>query len=292
MLSRLIAYFESINYDNTNKSLWNICKPILGHHSYSDRILLVENNEIISNDNCLAKILNTYFANITRGLPIPRWHNEEISESNSDPIEKAVRKYASHPSIVKIKSNNDVHRERFEFACVLPEEVSKRISLLSSKKKVSGEIPTHILKLSNKVCTNSLTDCINNAINDCVFPNELKCADVTPVFKKGNKTDKSNYRPISILPVLSKVFERILYDQLYKFRETKLSTHLYGFRKSFYALLRMIENINKCLDKKAYAGAILMDLSNVFYTLNHELLISKLYACGFHKKPLRLIRII
>ena len=124
----------------------------------------------------------------------------------------AINKYISHPSIVKIRNLYN-QRDNFNFVHVLPEDVSKQISLLKSKKKVSGEIPTHILKLASNSCINSLTDCINNSINDCIFPVELKCADITPVYKKDDPTDKSNYRPISILPVISKVFERILYDQ-------------------------------------------------------------------------------
>ena len=205
------SYFESLNCDGSNKSLWNICKPIISSSTCSnDRILLVENNEIISDDLCLANIFNEYFANITTGLSIPKWYSSDNNKTPDDPVNAAITKYASHPSIIKIKDLNN-HTESFEFSHVLPEEVAKRISLLKSGKKVSGDIPTRILKLSSDHCANALTDCINNAINDCVFPTELKCADVTPVFKKDSKTEKSNYRPISILPVLSKVFERILY---------------------------------------------------------------------------------
>ena len=88
------SYFENPNC--------NICKPLLSSSTYSnDRILLVENNEIISDDLCLAETFNNYFANITKGLSIPRWHcgNTTIG----DPIDLAITKYSSHPSITKIK---------------------------------------------------------------------------------------------------------------------------------------------------------------------------------------------
>ena len=114
----------------------------------------------------------------------------------------------------------------------------------------------------------------NNAINDSVFPTELKCADVTPVFKKDNKTEKSNYRPISILPVLSKVFERIIYDQINSFMENKLSPHFCGFRRKYntqHALFLLLKNWQTCLDRNGYVGTLLMDLSKAYDCLPHDL---------------------
>ena len=288
------SYFENLNCDDSNKSLWNICKPLLSSSTYSnDRILLVENNEIISDDLCLAETFNNYFANITKGLSIPKWHCGNLNTTIGDPIELAITKYSSHPSITKIK--NELNRsgdKYFEFSHVLPEEIVKRISLLNNRKKVSGQIPTHILKLSSNICSNALTDCINNAINDCVFPTELKCADVTPIFKKDCRTEKSNYRPISILPVLSKVFERIMYDQINNFIKSKLSPYLCGFRKKYntqHALFHLLKNWQTCLDKHGYVGTLLMDLSKAYDCLPHDLIIAKLEAYGFGKKSLRLI---
>ena len=180
----------------------------------------------------------------------------------------------------------------FEFKTVLPEEISKRIRLLKKGKKVSGEIPTNILKIASNVCTDSLTDCINNSINDCTFPDDLKCADVTPVYKKNERTNKTNYRPISILPVLSKIFERIMFDQINIFMQTKLSTHLCGFRKKYstqHALFLLLKNWQKCLDKRGFIGTVLMDLSKAYDCLPHDLIIAKLEAYGFGYKSLRLI---
>ena len=76
------------------------------------------------------------------------------------------------------------------------------------------------------------TDCINNYILNCHFLDKLKYAYVTPVYKKYDSTDKTNYRPISILPSLSNVLEKILYKQIDSFFEHKLSNLLCGFRKN------------------------------------------------------------
>ena len=90
----------------------------------------------------------------------------------------------------------------------------KIIKSLNKKKSTSGFIPTWILHQSVHTLAQSLTECINYSLSGGFFPDELKLADVIPVFKKGDPMDKKNYRPISILPALSKVFERLMYNQL------------------------------------------------------------------------------
>ena len=114
----------------------------------------------------------------------------------------------------------------------------------------------------------------------------MKLADIIPVHKKDDKTDKSNYRPISGLPSGSKIFEKILHKQIGKYIETFLSKYLCGYRKGYsvqYALIALLEKLRIQLDKRGYGGAILMDLSKAFDTLNHDLLIAKLHAYGFSK---------
>ena len=117
----------------------------------------------------------------------------------------------------------------------------------------------------------------------------MKLADIIPVHKKDDKTDKSNYRPISGLPSGSKIFEKILHKQIGKYIETFLSKYLCGYRKRYsvqHALIALLEKLRIQLDKRGYGGAILMDLSKAFDTLNHDLLIAKLHAYGFIKSSL------
>ena len=86
---------------------------------------------------------------------------------------------------------------------------------LSSKRATrKGDIPAKILKDSLSVYTKELTTIVNNCLKDSLFPNELKLADVSPVFKKDDDLNKENYRPVSILSHMSKVFERIFYKQI------------------------------------------------------------------------------
>ena len=112
-----------------------------------------------------------------------------------------------------------------------------------------------------------------------IFPNELKLADIKPVFKKCDPTIVQNYRPISVLPAVSKIFERL--KQISLHIEDHFSPFLCGYRKGYkaqHALIALIEKWKIILNKNGYAGAVLMDLSKAFDTLNHDLLIAKLNA--------------
>ena len=112
------------------------------------------------------------------------------------------------------------------------------------------------------------------------FPMKLKLADISPIFKKMESIYVKNYRPVSILPAVPKFFERIMQKQMNGYIERFLSPFLCGYMKGYnsqYALLLMIEKWKESLDNGGHAGGIIMDLSKAFDTINHELLIAKLY---------------
>ena len=116
--------------------------------------------------------------------------------------------------------------------------------------------------------------------------------DVSPIYKKGGRNDKSNYRPVSILPVISKVYERLLFYQINDFLDSKLSQYQCGFRKGYssqYCLILMLEKWKQCIDKGGSSGALLLDLSKSFDCLSHDLLIAKLKPYGFSYEALKLI---
>ena len=132
----------------------------------------------------------------------------------------------------------------------------------------------------------------NKSITDNLFPCNLKIGNVTPLFKKDDGTKKENYRPISILPTNSKIFERLIFQQNTPFISQNLSPYLCGFRKGFnaqHALMRPKNKLNQSLDKNENIGLLMMDLSKAFDCISHNLLIAKLNAYGFSKESLRLI---
>ena len=121
----------------------------------------------------------------------------------------------------------------------------------------------------------------------------MKLANVTPVFKKGARTSKNNYRPVSILPILSKLFERLISKQLSEFFESILSKFQCGFRKGYgaqHCLLMMLETWKEATDNNKAFGALLTDLSKAFDCLSHDLLIAKLHAYGLDLASLKILQ--
>ena len=187
---------------------------------------------------------------------------------------------------MKIKSNFTPNFFEFKKICV--EDVRKYVLQLDKTKRTSGGIPTNILQGSLQTTAPLITQIM---IETSLFPEDLKLAEVKPI-KKGSTADMGNYRPISLLPTFSKVFERILYDQLSDHFQGLFSPLLCGFRKghsTHHALLKILLNWQKSLDNKGVVGAVLMDLSKAFDTLPHDLLIAKLACYGLSKPSLNLI---
>ena len=109
----------------------------------------------------------------------------------------------------------------------------------------------------------------------------MQKADISPIHKKKSKLDIENYPPVSILPVLSKIYERCMFDQMYAYFNNILSKHQCGFRQGYstqHSLLLMIEKFKKSLDNGNLCGMLLTDLSKAFDCLKHDLLIAILAA--------------
>ena len=115
------------------------------------------------------------------------------------------------------------------------------------------------------------------------FPNDLKHTDIAPMYKKNNKSEKENYRPVSILSNLFKIYGKLMYNPLYEYFDNILLPSQCGFRKGYSAqhcLLVMIEKFKEAIDRGYEFGALLTDLSKAFDCINHPLLIAKLYSYG------------
>ena len=130
------------------------------------------------------------------------------------------------------------------------------------------------------------------SIRKNIFPDALKFAEVSPLFKKDDNMNKNKFRPVSILVCISKIFERVYSDQMMDFFKSILSISLSAFRKSYSCesvLIRLVEDWKALIDKQQVVGAMLLDLSKAFDCLPHRLLISKLKAYGFSDSACSLI---
>ena len=289
--SILHYYFKNLNVNDLsdNRKVWKTIKPYFSNKGLnSKKLLLKEKGNLVSAEKELATIMNNFYINIAKDLEL-----KKDSKGKLNNLEDILKAYESRLSIEKIKKAINT-TEKFSFHNLKDDEVQKIImNLDGSKATPVGDIPTDMLKQAIDIHLLIMTQIINMSIDNNCYPEDLKLAEVSPVFKKKDDLNKENYRPISVLSHVSKVFERVMYQQIEGFMKDKLSNLLIGFRKNHntqHCLTSLLERWKKTLDKGGYIFAIFMDLSKAFDTLNHKLLIAKLGAYGFDTKALYYIK--
>ena len=281
-----------------NKKFWKNVKPLFSDKgTMRQQICIVQGNQIISDNKEVAETFNKYFVHAIDSLQLkisPYLLNSRIYTSEfKDPIDIIIEEFASHPSILKIKEMVKV--KQLSFKEINIDEIDYEISRLNPKKATTfGNIPTKIIKETKDISAPILHRIANSSmfINN-QFPDKLKLPDVSPLLKGGDATDVKNYTPVSIPPPVSKIFERLIQKQLLTHIDQYLSPYMCGYRKGYsaqYALVSLLEKWKESLDKKGYAGAMLMDLSKAFDTIDHNLLIAKLHAYGLSRSALKLIK--
>ena len=246
--------------------MWKTLNELTCRSSKSGTIpTCIESDEVIhTNPTSVAKILNEYFTTI--GLKLAN----QI-------------KIIFNPLITRV---TPLTNSSFSFVSIDEGTVHKYLRSLKTKKAIGlDHICARLLKDSANVTIPCLTRLFNKSLFASKFPTVWKKGKVVPIFKSGNRSDKSNYRPITILPVLSKVFEKAVHSQLYNYIQTNnlLSANQFGFRpgrSTDVALTQLTENILDRLDNGLVTGAVFLDLKKAFDTVNHELSLSKLKSVG------------
>ena len=137
-----------------------------------------------------------------------------------------------------------------------------------------------------------MTECVNYTLKNEKFPDSLKNATITPVYKKDDPTDKVNYRSVSVLPLLSKIFEKIIYSQPWEYMDLFLNKLLCGFRKAHstqHALFKLLNSWHKELANSGFTGTVLMDLFKAYDCLPHDLINAKFETYGLSKNSPKLL---
>ena len=159
------------------------------------------------------------------------------------------------------------------------------ISLNPSKAPGPDKIPTLVLKNQANILSPSITQIFNKSLAQGKLPPSWKKANIIPIHKKGSKFQATNYRPISLLPIISKVLERCVYNKIIEYIIPKLADQQHGFlagRSTTSQLMTVFTRINNILDNGDQADVIYFDLSKAFDSVPHKFLIHKLKSFGIH----------
>ena len=262
-------YYHQL-FDDTKNSAYNLWKnlgPVINPKK-------IKRNQRISKLCCdgnyetdsvsIANFMNDYFCRIGKNLQqrIPTIRNN----------------YSTYMP--------DIAENTFFLSPTSVQEIEREIKLLNPKKASGPDnIGAKVLKLCPHIFASNLSKIYNRSIEMGEYPAQLKLAKVIALFKKGDKLQPNNYRPISLLSCFNKIFEKILCRKLVKFLEFNkiLFKYQYGFRKLYSTTLALVEftdTITRYLDEGKYCISIFVDLTKAFDTVDHEILLHKLEHYG------------
>ena len=269
-----ITYFSNqldIHRNDMGKS-WKVLRNILGkdHNKRKKHHSFFINNNYVTDSLQIANAFNKFFVSIGSLL---------------------AKKIKSDVNPLLYVDNNVNSIATFE---VTSNRVRNVILSLNNSSAGHDELPPFVAKSCIEEFIEPLTYMINESLRTGICPSELKIARVVPIFKSGDPSLLTNYRPISVLSFFSKVFERIVYDYLFDFICTNniLYDYQFGFRPGHstqQAIITLIDKITKSLDNGDIVISLFIDLKKAFDTVDHRILLRKLYAYGIRGTMLKWI---
>ena len=271
-------YYNVLFKDNHRniKNTWKGINRLVGNECKFNKVTQLDTGDTVSTEPIeISNILNTHFSRIGPSLAS---EIKDTSSNSTDYITPAEK-------ICKLAEVSYACQEVFNLIQKIP----------SNKASGLDNISARLLKEASPIVTRCLTFIINLSIITGIFPNAWKRARVSPIFKKDLKTDANNYRPISVLPVVSKLIERVVFNQLYEYlNNNKLLTgSKSGFRPMFSTETALLEATNEWLwniDNNLLNGVIFLDLKKAFDTLDHAILLGKLKLYGVSSHSLNWFR--
>ena len=269
------SYFkERLNkYKNDVKKTWDVIKEVIGNtKSMPQKLpkrLLVNNIEVFDKEQ-IAEQFNKYFTNVGPNLAsmIPKTNKDFKSFLCGD-----------YPLFNETPLADDEIKNAF-------------ISLKSNKSPGFDEISPNVIKFVVDILIEPIKHVFDLSLKNGIFPEQLKVARVTPIFKSGEKSLLSNYRPISVLPCFSKVLEKIMYNRLYSFliENDVLYSKQFGFQKgrsTEHAILQLTNQILQSFNQDKFTIGVFIDLSKAFDTVDHSILLKKLSFYGVKNNNLK-----
>ena len=250
-------------FKKNSKKCWNTLFDLTGtNKTRRDNISLLENDTEIKNPQDVVDTFSNFFANVGRNL-------EQLLENNQ------ISPYQHIPR----------NERNFFLFPVTEEECSKCIANLKITRTLPNQISVKIFKSIRNYISNPLSKILNVSFTTGIFPDSLKLAKLTAVHKKGCKKTVSNYRPISSLPFISKIYERCMTNRIISFfsKFNLFSNKQFGFlkkRSTKDAILDFTETVYDALNAKRHNISVLIDLKSAFDTVNHRILLNKLELYG------------
>lgn len=248
---------------NDIKSTWKNVNCVLGRNGKRSIDKVFHNGQSSEDPAFIPQVFNDYFSSVAQNL------------RSNIPIRST-----SHLQFMGNRSHGSLD---FKFADII--EVNRVIMDLPNKSSNINSIPTFIFKYLSGTISPVLCDLFNSSYIEGRFPDCLKLAEVIPIFKSGSPTEVKNFRPISLLSVVSKIFERLMRVRLVGFLENNnlISGHQFGFRSqrnTSDAILEFLTHAYNSLDTREHLVSVFLDLSKAFDTLDHSILTSKLEHIG------------
>ena len=272
----LSAYFSK-KCAKKDKSFWSTVKPFISDNKIKNNsnIILREGGETIVDNKGVSDTFNEYFASIASSIGF----KDSVCSGKA-----AIEKHKYHPSVMKINETYGGRFSSFDFVPICENDIRHKLKNIDIKKATGyDKIPGKLLRLAHNELASPLTFLINTCMGRHIYPGVMKFAEVSPIYKKADNLVKNNYRPVSVLTILSKLYEGVMNDQLHGHFSTIFNDLLSAFRRGYSCqalLIKMIDDWKVSLDNKEFVGAIFMDLSKAFDCLPPGLLVSKLHAYG------------